>query len=67
MRNGWSSFPTYVKLSPPEGVKIDHLIINGVECEPYLTADHRLMMERPDDLIAGMKMIAHVLGVKEPA
>lgn len=63
---GGASFPTYVKLSPPEGVKIDHLIINGVECEPYLTADHRLMMERPDDLIAGMKMIAHVLGVKEP-
>jgi electron transport complex protein RnfC len=63
---GGASFPTYVKLSPPKGVKIDQLIINGVECEPYLTADHRLMLERPDDLIAGMNIIAHVLGVNEP-
>ncbi len=63
---GGASFPTYVKLSPPKGVKIDTLIINGVECEPYLTADHRLMMERADDLITGMNIIAHILGVTDP-
>lgn len=63
---GGASFPTYVKLSPPKGVKIDTLIINGVECEPYLTADHRLMMERADDLINGMNIIAHILGVSDP-
>ncbi len=63
---GGASFPTYVKLSPPKGVTIDSLIINGVECEPYLTADHRLMLERTDDLITGMKILAHVLGVAEP-
>ncbi len=63
---GGASFPTYVKLSPPKGVKIDTLIINGVECEPYLTADHRLMLERADDLITGMNIIARVLGVADP-
>jgi electron transport complex protein RnfC len=63
---GGASFPTYVKLSPPPGVKIDELIINGVECEPYLTADHRLMLERTDDLITGMNILASVLGVSDP-
>lgn len=59
---GGASFPTYVKLSPPPGKNIDTLIINGVECEPYLTADHRLMLENPDDVILGMEMLGHVLG-----
>ena len=63
---GGASFPTYVKLSPPKGITIDTLIINGVECEPYLTADHRLMLERTDDLITGMSILARVLGVDEP-
>lgn len=63
---GGASFPTYVKLSPPKGITIDTLIINGVECEPYLTADHRLMLERTDDLIDGMNILARVLGVTEP-
>jgi len=63
---GGASFPTYVKLSPPKGTVIDSLIINGVECEPYLTADHRLMMERADDIILGMNIVARVLGVDEP-
>ncbi len=62
---GGASFPTYVKLSPPPGKSIDTLIINGVECEPYLTADHRLMLENPDDIILGMEIIAFALGVKE--
>jgi electron transport complex protein RnfC len=63
---GGASFPTYVKLSPPKGVTIDTLIINGVECEPYLTADHRLMLERTEDLITGMNILARVLGVADP-
>lgn len=61
---GGASFPTYVKLSPPPGKKIDTLLINGVECEPYLTSDHRLMLEQPDDIILGMEILAYVLGVE---
>jgi len=62
---GGASFPTYVKLSPPPDKTIDTLIINGVECEPYLTADHRLMLERPDEIILGTEILAHALGVKD--
>ncbi|MBN2587317.1 MAG: electron transport complex subunit RsxC [Candidatus Fermentibacteraceae bacterium] len=62
---GGASFPTYVKLSPPPGKCIDTLILNGVECEPYLTADHRLMLENPDDVILGMEMLAYALGVSD--
>lgn len=60
---GGAAFPTHVKLSPPEGKKIECLIINGVECEPYLTADHRLMLEHPDEIISGMKLVMKALGV----
>jgi electron transport complex protein RnfC len=62
---GGASFPTYVKLSPPPDKNIDTLIINGVECEPYLTADHRLMLENPDDIILGMEILAYTLGVEK--
>lgn len=58
---GGAAFPTHVKLSPPEGVVVDTLIINGVECEPYLTADHRLMLESPDDVVEGIDLIRAVL------
>ncbi len=51
---GGATFPTQVKLSVPPGKKAEFLIINGVECEPYLTADHRVMLERPDELLAGV-------------
>lgn len=61
---GGASFPTHVKLSPPSDQKIDTLIINGVECEPYLTADHRLMLERADDILQGVKILMRVLNVK---
>ena len=44
---GGAAFPTQVKLTVPAGKKVEHLIINGVECEPYLTSDHRVMLERP--------------------
>jgi len=63
---GGASFPTYVKLSPPPGKEIDTLILNGVECEPYLTADHRLMLEQGEDVILGMEMLAYALGVENP-
>ncbi|MBN1755659.1 electron transport complex subunit RsxC [bacterium] len=61
---GGAAFPTVVKLSPPAGKIIDTVILNGAECEPYLTADHRLMLEYPDDIIEGIKMILFTLGVK---
>ncbi len=50
---GGAAFPTHVKMRPPKEHKVDTLVVNGCECEPYLTCDHRLMLERPDDLIAG--------------
>ncbi|MBD3369454.1 electron transport complex subunit RsxC [Candidatus Fermentibacteria bacterium] len=61
---GGASFPTYVKLSPPPEKNIDTLILNGVECEPYLTADHRLMLEHPDDIILGMEILVYALGAE---
>ncbi|MBE0571086.1 MAG: electron transport complex subunit RsxC [Ignavibacteriaceae bacterium] len=60
---GGAAFPTYVKLSPPKDKMIDVVILNGCECEPYLTRDYRLMIERPDDLISGFKLIMKALGV----
>ncbi|MBN2071890.1 MAG: electron transport complex subunit RsxC [Candidatus Krumholzibacteriota bacterium] len=60
---GGATFPTHVKLSPPEGKKIDTLIINGAECEPYLTADHRVMLERAKDVLDGASLFALVIGV----
>ena len=62
---GGAAFPTHVKLSPPEGKKIDTVIINGVECEPYLTADYRLMLEKPREIIEGSKIIMKALGVTQ--
>ena len=61
---GGASFPTYVKLSPPPDKKIDTLIFNGVECEPYLTADHRLMLEEPEKVALGMEILSCTLGVR---
>ncbi len=61
---GGAAFPTHVKLSPPPNRKIDTLLLNGVECEPYLTADHRLMLEEPDAILDGAAALARVLGVR---
>ena len=58
---GGARFPTHVKLSPPAEKKIDYIILNGVECEPYLTADDRLMQESPDTIIEGMKLMMKVV------
>lgn len=59
---GGATFPAHVKLSPPDGKIIDTVIINGAECEPYLTADHRLMLEEPDKIVFGLEVIMKVLG-----
>ncbi len=61
---GGAGFPTHVKLSPPEGKVIDTLILNGAECEPYLTADHRLMLEQAEDVMLGAAISARILGLK---
>ena len=61
---GGAAFPTHVKLSPPKDVTLETLIINGVECEPYLTSDHRLMVERSRDVVEGVKILLKVLGVR---
>ena len=60
---GGACFPTHVKLCPPKEFTIDTLIINAVECEPYLTADHRLLLEYPDQIVIGIKVILKVLGI----
>ncbi len=62
---GGATFPTHVKLSPPKEKPIDVVIINGAECEPYLTADYRLMLERPKDVVEGLKVLMKILGVKK--
>ncbi len=60
---GGAAFPTHVKLSPPKDKKIDYLIINGAECEPYLTSDHRVMLENTDEVLFGCTAIMKALGV----
>ena len=62
---GGAAFPTNVKLSPPKEKHIDAVVINGAECEPYLTADHRLMVEHPKEVVEGLKKIMKSLNVKE--
>ncbi|MGA1796621.1 MAG: electron transport complex subunit RsxC [bacterium] len=61
---GGAAFPTAVKLSPPPDKPIDSVIINGCECEPFLTADHRLMLEQTDLLIDGLRLIMHCVGAR---
>jgi len=60
---GGATFPTHVKLSPPPGMTAEVLLINGVECEPYLTADHRLMLEQAEELLVGIDLLKKALGV----
>lgn len=62
---GGAAFPSHVKLSVPEGKHVDYLLINGVECEPYLTSDHRLMLEKPKEIIVGIKILMKALGVSK--
>lgn len=64
---GGAAFPTFVKLTPPKDNVIDYVIINGAECEPYLTRDYRYMLERPKEIINGLKLIMKALGVAKGA
>jgi Na+-translocating ferredoxin:NAD+ oxidoreductase subunit C len=62
---GGAAFPSHVKLSVPAGKKCDILIINGVECEPYLTSDHRLMVERGEEVLTGVSILMKALKVEK--
>ena len=59
---GGAAFPSHVKMRPPEGRKIDTLVVNGCECEPYLTCDHRTMLERSESLLAGIRIAMQATG-----
>lgn len=61
---GGAAFPTHVKLSPPEDKPIDLLVANGVECEPFLTADHRLMLESPQEILGGLALAMEIVGAR---
>lgn len=62
---GGAAFPTFIKLMPPPDKKIEYLIINAVECEPYLTRDYRYMLEMPNELIGGLKLLMKALKVEK--
>ncbi len=62
---GGAGFPTHVKLSPPADKPIDTVVLNGVECEPYLTADYRIMLEQGEQIIEGLKIIMKVCNAKK--
>lgn len=59
---GGAAFPSHVKLSLPDDKRVDVVIVNGVECEPYLTCDHRLMLERPEAVLRGTELMLEQLG-----
>ncbi len=61
---GGATFPTHVKLKPPEGKIIDTLVVNGCECEPYITADHRMMLEKTKEILLGIKLVQKCLNCK---
>jgi electron transport complex protein RnfC len=62
---GGAAFPTHVKLAPPKEFVVHTLIINGAECEPYLTSDHRTMVEYPERVHFGIRVMMHAIGVKK--
>lgn len=62
---GGATFPTRVKLTPPKDTPVDTLVINGAECEPYLTNDQRLMEEHPDEIVKGIKLLMRSIGVEK--
>ena len=62
---GGAGFPTPIKVGIPEGKKVDCIILNGIECEPYLTADDRLMTERAEQIIIGAKILNKALGIQK--
>ena len=62
---GGATFPSFVKLMVPEGKKVEFLVINGVECEPYLTSDHRVMLERGEEMLIGVSILMKGLKVEK--
>lgn len=64
---GGAAFPSHVKYALPDGQRIRHLLINGAECEPFLTSDHRLMVERPDALLRGIEILRQAMGAETAA
>ncbi|MCI5892178.1 MAG: electron transport complex subunit RsxC [Clostridiales bacterium] len=62
---GGATFPTHVKLSPPPEANIDYVIVNAAECEPYLTSDYRAMLETPEQVIGGLKILMHMFDLKD--
>ncbi len=60
---GGATFPTHIKLNPPDKSKIDTIIINAAECEPYITSDHRVMLETPDEVVEGLQIILKRFGI----
>lgn len=62
---GGAGFPTHVKLSPPEDKPITHLIVNAAECEPYLTSDHRRLLEQGEEVLEGLKICMNLLGLSK--
>ncbi len=62
---GGACFPTHVKLSPPPDKKIEWVIVNGAECEPFLTSDHRVMIETPERVVLGLKIMLKAFGVNK--
>lgn len=61
---GGAGFPTFIKLTPPPTAKAECVILNGVECEPYITADYRLMMEHADEILVGLDLLMKAVGVE---
>lgn len=61
---GGAAFPTHVKMSPPPDHRVDTILINGCECEPYLTTDHRLMLEHSEELVTGTRIIMRAMGAE---
>ena len=61
---GGAAFPSHVKLLPPDGEEIETVLINGCECEPYLTCDHRVMLEQTEAMIRGTEMVIKAVGAK---
>ena len=61
---GGATFPTHVKLNPPSGSPIDTVIVNGAECEPYLNSDNRLMLERGEEVLEGLRIIMRTVGAE---
>ena len=62
---GGAGFPTFIKLTPPPTAKAECVIINGVECEPYITSDYRLMLEHPDEIIVGLQLLMKAVKVNK--